>query len=184
MGSPRGGSRVAVAVAAASLIAVLAFALLPAAASGPGPRGGGLVQPPALSANVTYQDMGGSWNCGQGHQSFQFFGNVQGGVAPYTYNWTFGDGSPNSSNASPTHTYLRFGQFVVNVSIRDHAGAFLNASVIPYWGISDACTGSTALGPLGVFGVALYAALLLAIILGAILVIRIRRRRPPPELPP
>ncbi len=101
------------------------------------------------------------------------------------YNWTFGDGTPASSTATPTHTFSRFGQFIVNVSVEDAAGHWLNASVGPNWVISDACVGSTTdLGPLGVFGVALYVALVLAMILGVALLLRVRRRRPPPPLAP
>ena len=132
-------------------------------AAGPGSFVAPSASPP-LAANVSYSDLGGQWNCGQGHETFVFFGNITGGVVPYLYNWTFGDGTPASSTATPTHTFSRFGQFIVNVSVEDAAGHWLNASVGPNWAISDACVGSTTdLGPLGVFGVALYVALVLAI---------------------
>jgi PKD domain len=137
----------------------------------------------SLSANVTYDDLGGSWNCGQGYQTFEFFGHVAGGVAPYTYNWTFGDGTNASAVASPTHTFSRFGQFLVNVSVRDSAGTWLNASVSPVWGIPLFCSSPPVLSPLGVFGLALYLALIFAIVIGAFLLVRARRRRPLPEPP-
>jgi hypothetical protein len=134
-----------------------------------------------LTVNVTYADLGGSWNCGQGHQTFEFYGNVEGGLEPYSYNWTFGDGSPASSDPTPTHTFETFGEFVVNVSVRDDAGTILHASVSPVWGIPDFCSAApSSYGPLGVFGLALYAALILAILLGVVLLIRVRRRRPLP----
>jgi hypothetical protein len=167
---------------AAVLIALFVVSVPIGTAGAVAAHPGALPSSSTLSANVTYLDLGGDWNCGQGHQTFEFFGNVAGGEAPYTYNWTFGDGTNGSQIASPSHTFSRIGQFVVNVSIRDSAGTFLNASISPVWGISDVCTGASELGPLGAFGVALYAALILAIVLGAFLAIRVRRRRPPPEL--
>ncbi len=165
------------------LCGALALAMVPGATAAPG-RMATSSGPDPLSANLSYSDLGGAWNCGQGHETFVFFSNVAGGVEPYTYNWTFGDGSPASAMATPTHTFARFAQFVVNVSIRDSTGAWLNASVSPSWAIPAACAGSTTwLGPLGVFGVALYIALLLALVLGAALVYRVRRRRPWPSPP-
>lgn len=34
-----------------------------------------------------------------------FHANVYGGSAPYSYDWSFGDGSPDSAIANPTHSY-------------------------------------------------------------------------------
>lgn len=166
----------------ACFLALLAISAVPGPAAAGPVHGIAAASSSPLSANVSYSDLGGSWNCGQGHQTFVFFGNVTGGVAPYQYNWTFGDGSPPSSTPTPTHTFDRFGQFVVNVSVRDSAGSWLNASVNPVWAISSACSGATdELGPLGVFGVALYGLLILAMVLGVVLLLRVRRRRPLPE---
>jgi len=175
---PRAGRRVA--CVAVALLASLAFSAPVGFADATGPSGTSPAPPGQLTADVTYADLGGNWNCGQGHQTFEFYGNVEGGLQPYSYNWTFGDGSLPSSDPSPMHTFERFGEFVVNVSVRDDTGAWLNASVSPIWGISQVCSGSTSFGPLGVWGVALYGALILAILLGVVLVIRVRRRRPPP----
>jgi len=175
-----GGPKARVVATVALLLAIVAMGvpLAAAPATAHAPRVG--AAPTSLSANVTYSDLGGSWNCGQGHQTFQFFGHVEGGVAPYEYNWTFGDGTNSSAAPSPTHSFSRFGQFVVNISVRDSAGSSLKASVSPVWGIPLYCSGSTQLGPLGLFGVALYVILILAIVLGAALLLRARRRRPLP----
>jgi hypothetical protein len=172
-----GGQKTRAAATVVLLLAVVAMGmpLVSAPATGHAARVG--ASPSPLSANVTYSDLGGSWNCGQGHQTFQFFGHVEGGVAPYDYNWTFGDGTNSSAAPSPTHSFARFGQFVVNISVRDAAGSVLKASVSPVWGIPLYCSGSTQLGPLGLFGVALYVILILAIVLGAALLVRARRRR-------
>ncbi len=48
----------------------------------------------------------------------QLTASVGNGVAPFEYNWSFGDG--NGSNLSaPTHTYSRPGIYTVNVTVRD-----------------------------------------------------------------
>ena len=36
-----------------------------------------------------------------------------------TFAWDFGDGSPTSTLAAPTHTYQRAGHFVVRLTVRD-----------------------------------------------------------------
>ncbi|MDE2046498.1 MAG: PKD domain-containing protein, partial [Thermoplasmata archaeon] len=50
-----------------------------------------------------------------------FTSAVSGGVAPYTYDWNFGDGV-SSSLPAPTHTYTRTGTFSVQFRVSDAAG--------------------------------------------------------------
>ncbi|SLM28582.1 exported hypothetical protein [Desulfamplus magnetovallimortis] len=45
-----------------------------------------------------------------------------GGVAPYQYNWTFGDGSSNSSLQYSSHTYTSPGSFTVTCTLTDSSG--------------------------------------------------------------
>ncbi|MHA1674253.1 MAG: PKD domain-containing protein [Promethearchaeota archaeon] len=47
---------------------------------------------------------------------------IEGGVAPYIYNWNFGDGTGNSSIPSPLHTYFIFGEFIVSLTVTDDEG--------------------------------------------------------------
>jgi len=42
-----------------------------------------------------------------------------GGVAPYTYSWNFGDGSPVDTTETPTHTYASVGTFTVTLLVTD-----------------------------------------------------------------
>lgn len=51
----------------------------------------------------------------------QFSGNGSGGQAPYTYNWTFGDGG-TGSGASVSHTYNGAGPFTVRLIVTDAKG--------------------------------------------------------------
>jgi kumamolisin len=56
-------------------------------------------------------------------QPVTFGANVSGGVGPYTYNWSFGDGTylQNGTNASVTHSYGASGGYCVTVAAHDAA---------------------------------------------------------------
>jgi len=47
-----------------------------------------------------------------------FAASVTGGTSPYTYEWIFGDGA-TSSEARPSHTYDRVGEYTVTVTVTD-----------------------------------------------------------------
>jgi len=51
----------------------------------------------------------------------QFTGLVDGGLAPFTYLWTFGDGG-TASTLSPSHTYIQTGTFDVTLVVTDGCG--------------------------------------------------------------
>ncbi len=91
-----------------------------------------------------------------------FTATATGGLAPYTFSWTFGDGS-TSSQQNPTHVYTTPGRFSVSLTITDSQGntatknvATINASVEPavnqpsvfsqlwFWGIITAVAATTA----------------------------------------
>lgn len=50
-----------------------------------------------------------------------FFSNVTGGTAPYTYNWSFGTGS-GASTANPTHTFGSPGTYTISLTVTDANG--------------------------------------------------------------
>ena len=54
---------------------------------------------------------------------------ASGGVAPYSYNWSFGDGSPNATNGTVEHTYRWVATFHVNVTVEDHLGEFVTVAL-------------------------------------------------------
>lgn len=54
-------------------------------------------------------------------QLTNFSAIFSGGTAPYTFYWTFGDGT-SSTLPSPSHSYLSQGTFTVNLTMRDSAG--------------------------------------------------------------
>ncbi|HWY28956.1 MAG TPA: PKD domain-containing protein [Candidatus Sulfotelmatobacter sp.] len=47
-----------------------------------------------------------------------FAGSANGGVAPYSYSWSFGDGA-NSNLQNETHTFVRAGVYHVNLTVTD-----------------------------------------------------------------
>jgi PKD repeat protein len=52
----------------------------------------------------------------------KFTGSVEDASPPLTYKWDFGDGSPPSSEANPTHVYQKEGEFTATVTIKDSKG--------------------------------------------------------------
>ena len=52
-----------------------------------------------------------------------FSATARGGTAPYTYEWTFGDGSPNSADQNPSHTFTAVGTYDPVLTVRDFTGA-------------------------------------------------------------
>lgn len=76
--------------------------------------------------------------------SAQFSATFQGGVSPYNYTWTFGDGA-GSSAAAPSHTYAALGNHTVTLQVRDAAGHSRNASI--RLSVTTALTASIAAAP-------------------------------------
>jgi PKD repeat protein len=48
--------------------------------------------------------------------------SATGGLPPYSFNWTFGDGSTSTAQ-NPTHSYSALGTYDVNVTVSDGAGS-------------------------------------------------------------
>ena len=55
--------------------------------------------------------------------NYAFAGSVSGGVAPYTYEWDFGDGSPRVSGSTVMHKFPRADSFLVIMYVKDVTGA-------------------------------------------------------------
>lgn len=58
-----------------------------------------------------------------------FVGNGSGSFPPYSYAWSFGDGSPGATGSAVSHTYRWTGSFVVNLTVTDLYGAMGAASI-------------------------------------------------------
>jgi len=57
-------------------------------------------------------------------------GSASGGTAPYTYSWSFGDGSAVSANQNPTHTFAQAGTYSAVLTVTDSASATAQATPI------------------------------------------------------
>jgi len=55
---------------------------------------------------------------------------VSGGVAPYVYNWDYGDGSAHGDTQNPNHIFLRSGVFNVVLTIMDSRGGIVGADPV------------------------------------------------------
>jgi len=47
-----------------------------------------------------------------------------GGVSPYSFNWSYGDGSPNGTTANASHTFVYGGSYSIAVKVSDVQGRF------------------------------------------------------------
>src|SRR5262249_17938842 len=52
----------------------------------------------------------------------QFTADVEGGKPPLTYVWKFGDGTPDSNEANPKHTYAKAGSYRADLEVKDASG--------------------------------------------------------------
>ena len=50
-----------------------------------------------------------------------FTGSATGGTAPYTYSWSFGDGSATSASQNPSHRYTTAGNYTATLTVTDSA---------------------------------------------------------------
>jgi hypothetical protein len=109
-------------------------------------------------------------------QSTSFTATVLGGVGPYTYTWSFGDGK-NGTGSSPAHTYSSTGNYNATLMIADFFGSTFSISHV----VTVAPQGVSPL----VIGGGVAAAL--AVVAGLLLFLRRRKataKAPPPPRGP
>ena len=51
----------------------------------------------------------------------EFKADVEGGTAPLKYSWQFGDGTPDSTEPNPKHTYAKAGKYRADLNVSDSA---------------------------------------------------------------
>ena len=70
----------------------------------------------ALSARFTFTP-----SAPQTNQTITYTGNATGGTGPYTFSWSFGDGSSAALGIVITHTYRTAGTFTILLNVTDSA---------------------------------------------------------------
>ena len=58
-------------------------------------------------------------SCGYAPLNVIFGATASGGVPPYTYAWSFGDGTPGDTIPNPSHSYLAVGNYTATVTVTD-----------------------------------------------------------------
>jgi PKD repeat protein len=104
-----------------------------------------------LSANIA-----ASPTSGQAPLAVNFTGSASGGTSPYSYRWSFGDGS-NSTTQNPSHTYSSAGSFAATLTVTDSLSANASStvaitvnSVLPQFTASATATPTSGQAPLAV----------------------------------
>lgn len=79
--------------------------------------------------------------------SFSFATPASGGVPPYTFAWTFGDGE-GGAGVAPSHVYMNTGDFPAAVTVTDSRGTSARASTaVSVRSVSGRWTASFGAGP-------------------------------------
>jgi hypothetical protein len=81
--------------------------------------------------NITRSGGGGQYCVGNSGQSdswpawtiVNFSARASNGLPPYAFTWTFATGSPSATGSQLTRNFSGYGPWLVNVSVRDAAGA-------------------------------------------------------------
>jgi PKD repeat protein len=67
---------------------------------------------------------------GQTPLTVDFAAGDTGGLGPYSYNWSFGDGSANSTLEDPVHTYPTVGSYAAQFEVSDSLGDVARGTVL------------------------------------------------------
>ena len=59
---------------------------------------------------------------GKAPLTVKFTADVEGGKAPLNYRWSFGDGTPDSSEPNPVHVYEKAGRYQADLEVKDSSG--------------------------------------------------------------
>jgi hypothetical protein len=118
--------------ALASLFVTLAvLVLLFVSSSAPGQSAAAVAHTEPFTVSASAGGAAFPNGCGNLPVVQQFNSVVFGGTQPYSYTWSFGDGTPNSSLADPSHQYAEFGEYTVRLVATDvnTSRAFSNITV-------------------------------------------------------
>jgi PKD repeat protein len=88
----------------------------------PPPKPTAVAGAPGSEAEDLYVDVEAEPDEGAPPLTVRFSGSVDDATPPLTYKWDFGDGSPPSTESSPTHVYEKAGEYTATVSVKDAKG--------------------------------------------------------------
>jgi len=77
---------------------------------------------PFSSEPVLVRSVVPSPSVGAAPLAVSFSAVVAGSLLPFSYSWSFGDGTPRSSLGSPVHVFVRPGNYSVSLTVRDASG--------------------------------------------------------------
>ncbi len=69
-----------------------------------------------------YVDLDADPDEGNPPLTVKFTSTIEDATPPLTYSWDFGDGSPPSTEANPTHVYQKAGEFTATLNAKDSKG--------------------------------------------------------------
>jgi PKD repeat protein len=98
---------------------------------------------PALTLNDS-----ASASRGDSPLAVNFTSTPGGGLPPYTYTWTFGDGG-SSTSQSPAHTYTTAGRFSADLTVADANGTTVHATSLTITVSGPLSAASSASSPAG-----------------------------------
>ncbi len=89
----------------------------------------------SLNISIKLQALAGSTtSSGAPPLTVDFVGQAQGGVAPYRFEWSFGDGT-TSADQNPSHTYNSSGEFTVALTVLDSRNSHSTSSLLVTVGV-------------------------------------------------
>jgi PKD repeat protein len=94
----------------------------PAAVAGTPMAPAPAAQAAPAAADELYVDLEGDPDEGAPPLTVKWTSTVEDGTPPYTYKWDFGDGTPASTEANPSHVYQKEGEFTATLTVNDSKG--------------------------------------------------------------
>ena len=107
---------------------------------------------PSISIPLAVVSVTPSVTQGLSPLTVSFSTDVVGSLTPYSFRWSFGDGSPNTNSTKPSHTYVTAGNYTVGVLVTDKSGVQSVASTQVM--VEPGSPGGTSIYLLGAFAVA------------------------------
>ncbi|HEV2429067.1 MAG TPA: PKD domain-containing protein [Thermoplasmata archaeon] len=111
--------------------------------------------PLSVSVHLLGFEQSSSTACGPYDGTARLLGTANGGIAPYNFSWSFGDGR-QGGGVAPNHTYLSPGRYEVRLLVVDSGGITtpggINLTIAPAPSTCPTVSGGSGTGPTLVLG--------------------------------